>query len=57
MAEQVPFARAPGDVNPGGYLDYTTRAGYNIYTAATQSLYGSDAAYFDLQADGHTLLE
>ena len=55
MAEPVPFARGPGDINQGGYLDFSTRAGISIYQASIKSLYGTQEEYFDLQSDGLTL--
>ncbi len=48
------FARGPGDINQGGYLDYTSRTGLAIHQASIQSLCGSSDECFDLQADGLT---
>ncbi len=50
-----PFARAPGDINQGDHLDYTTRAGYAVYESSIKSLYPATEQCFDLSADGLTL--
>ena len=52
MAAQVPFARAPGDINAGGYLDFTSRAGIAIYYGSIKSLYGTPEEHYDLSRDG-----
>ena len=52
--EQVPFARTPGDINRGSYLDYTTRTGLAVYQQSIAPLYRSEDQYFDLHADGLT---
>ncbi len=54
MAQQTPFARAPGELLSGEYLDYSSRTGMNLYKMSTESLHSSPEECFDLQADGLT---
>ena len=54
---QIPFALVPSLAGQGQPIDYTTRAGIEIYKANSKGLYNKDDDLFDIKAAGlHTFL-
>ena len=51
MAAQVPFARAPGLLNPNQVIDYSSDQGIKLYKSATRPLY-EDGNLFSVNEEG-----
>ncbi len=50
QAQQVPFALVPGDV--AGVIDYSTRQGLAVYSAATRTLYQDPSDLYNVDSSG-----